>query len=85
MLPPKLAEVWAGAACKGMDRDLFFPSDDCTPPPVEPCDSCPVRIECFTWGLLHEEHGCWGGLSQAALKTIRKARGIKAEDVGFHK
>jgi hypothetical protein len=65
-----------------MGPDEFFPADPCTPPPVI-CDTCPVRVDCWKWGLYHEENGSWGGFSEAALDLQRHIHGIEVERVGL--
>ena len=35
------------------------------------CASCPVRLDCLDYALqIREPHGIWGGLSEAARKSL---------------
>lgn len=40
------------------------------------CDSCVHKIDCAEWGIEHEVHGLWGGLTPQERAKIRKNRGI---------
>lgn len=40
------------------------------------CDSCVHKIDCAEWGIEHEVHGLWGGLTPQERAKIRKSRGI---------
>lgn len=64
-------------ACRGKDTRLFYPKA----PHVEAkareakkvCASCPVRLQCRAWALREgEEHGVWGGLSEAEREAWKK-------------
>lgn len=43
------------------------------------CDGCPFQADCADWGIRHERHGWWGGLSEVERKTIRARRGIRLQ------
>lgn len=75
---------WASrAACKGVDPNLFYPDrGEDVSVALELCTHCPVRAECQAWGLRHENHGIWGGLSNRKRRKIRSALGISYEDPG---
>ena len=67
------------AACRGADPDLFFPVQNGRTVPTAVralCDVCPVCDDCAQWGLWHEPHGIWGGLTQWELNDIRRRRRI---------
>lgn len=75
---------WKQARCRGMDIELFFPTDDDgrdlhTVPPTAArvCDRCKVRSECLTWALDNPQVGVWGGTTRAQrdaiLRRIRRA------------
>jgi hypothetical protein len=36
------------------------------------CNVCPVECECFTWGLLAEDYGGWGGTDEHERKAMRE-------------
>jgi WhiB family redox-sensing transcriptional regulator len=67
--------TWAAqAACRGMDPDLFFPTDGLmTPEARETCGVCPVRKECLEFGL-YEHYGIWGGLTLKDRVRLIKSR-----------
>lgn len=54
------------AACKGVDLDVFFPSDD-TGRDYEQarsyCNRCPVRMQCIEYALDTGSEGIWGGVN----------------------
>lgn len=43
------------------------------------CKMCSHINECAEWGIRHELHGFWGGLSPAQRIEIRKRRKIKGD------
>lgn len=45
------------------------------------CGSCVHVSECAEWGIKHEVHGVWGGLSPQDREAIRKRRGITVNTV----
>lgn len=66
------------AACRGQVETMY--PDGHNPAAVALCDRCPVRNECRSWALDHEErHGTWGGLSEKKRRRIladrRRGRG----------
>ena len=71
------------AACKGKDRDLYFPEQPDPNPDVtdevirETCLVCPVRKACLHHALTApEDHGIWGGLTELERKLVRKELGL---------
>jgi hypothetical protein len=67
------------AACKDMDRDLFFPARGGTLQQVkELCAGCPVRYACLAThldgpdGSLYVDPGIWGGTSERERRQIRR-------------
>jgi hypothetical protein len=52
--------------CLGMDVNLFFDKyeeDEHLAKSVDKvCARCPVRKECFAWGISNKEWGVWGGI-----------------------
>jgi hypothetical protein len=63
-------------ACRGMDRDLFFPDPYKPVPPeaIQACARCIVRAECFDWAVRHDEQGYWGGTMPEARKRVTRSR-----------
>lgn len=73
------------AACRESDPALFFPSGVKGPKATEltrealaVCASCPVRAECRTYALQHEEWGIWGGMSEQELRETKGRCGTAA-------
>jgi WhiB family redox-sensing transcriptional regulator len=64
------------AACKGLDRDMFFPergANTSIKKAKEVCAVCPVREECLRFAMNNRiDFGVWGGVS--ANQRIRNAR-----------
>lgn len=62
------------AACRGMDTSTWFPGRGrSTRQAIETCEVCPVRSECRSWAIEHDEVGIWAGTSSATRKAMRKA------------
>lgn len=72
-------------ACVNVDTDLFYTAD---PMSVEAarcyCRRCPVSSECAAWGIAHEQHGVWGGLTPQERITARWRRTRDANRVLAH-
>lgn len=71
----------AGAACQGLDPDLFFPDEGdafATRRAKNTCATCPVRDMCLALALeRNEKHGIFGGLGpleRALLPATHPAR-----------
>jgi hypothetical protein len=71
---PNLLPWRQRAACRGHDLQLFFPSEQLSPPErqsleqqaVTLCRSCPVRQDCLAYSTLTgQRHGVWGGVVAA--------------------
>lgn len=45
------------------------------------CAGCRVREACLEWGVQHEEHGLWGGLTPRERQKIRKSRNIILQQI----
>src|SRR4051812_26295791 len=41
------------------------------------CASCPVLLDCRTWGIAHEKEGVWGGLTASQRDRQRRRTGIR--------
>lgn len=40
------------------------------------CKSCIHKNDCADWGIKHEVHGVWGGLTPQERSAVRKRKGI---------
>jgi WhiB family redox-sensing transcriptional regulator len=78
----KLPGEWADrGSCRGSDAQ-FFPSADhhgstssWAEEALAVCAGCPVRDECLTHALDHDEHGVWGGTTDRDRRRILIADG----------
>ena len=74
-----------GAACAGTDTEFFFKDGLRDPYEMKAyrqmCGGCPIQNECLSWGLHHEEHGMWGGLTVQEIRDLRKKRGIPLRSI----
>lgn len=66
-------------ACRGTDTDAYFPGvaysrENHVAKKI--CTTCPHLDECFQWGIHHEEHGIWGGLTPNERRDYRRQRNI---------
>lgn len=64
--------------CRSTDPEAFYPevfSPEHDRAIREICEWCPMREPCADWGIRHETHGYWGGLSPADRRKIRRKRG----------
>ncbi len=66
-----------GAACKGMDGELWFPGrDDDGSKARAVCATCPARLPCLEYALATEQghpfvlEGIWGGTSHQEREAI---------------
>lgn len=60
---------WREASCKGMDTNLWFPTDLAdAQQAVKICNSCPVKDLCFDYALENHEYGIWGGHAFGGIK-----------------
>lgn len=70
-------EAWqADAACKGIDPNLFHPTDS-SPTTIRDakkvCVDCPVRKQCLDYAMRNRENdGVWGGLSTEERRSLRR-------------
>ncbi|WP_188546401.1 WhiB family transcriptional regulator [Rhodococcoides trifolii] len=74
------AEWRLGAACRGMDADVFYPPENergharsiLVAKARKICEQCPVLTECRAYALaVDERHGVWGGLSETDRRKRR--------------
>lgn len=73
------------AACKTKPTEIFYPERG---EPAQAakvvCWSCPVRLECLSYGLAnHDEHGVWGGTTEKERRPLLRAlsAGVALADV----
>lgn len=71
----------ADAACRGMDPNLFHPTDrgtethETVAEAKAVCRRCPVMLECRDYALAENiVHGVWGGLSPRGRRGLRVRR-----------
>ena len=69
----------SGAACRGMDPEMFFPLGGGLVAEAQVtiakavCAECPVLVRCRTWALTMGEHaGVWGGMSPDERRAARR-------------
>ena len=76
------------AACRGLDPELFFSSDeianrqerqDREAEAKAVCARCPVRTECLAYAIdAGERYGIWGGLDPVERRALVRARSREA-------
>ncbi len=66
----------ATASCRGVDPDVFFPSDGVGVETASKiCAECPVKQQCLEFALAqHIDHGVWGGTSERERRRITRER-----------
>lgn len=76
-------------ACKGKPLAWFFPDPRTRGltqemlSAINTCRSCKFQYPCAQYGLRHEIHGIWGGLTEQQRVTIRQQRNITVKVPGF--
>ncbi len=65
------------ALCAQTDPEAFFPEKGgSTREAKKICESCPVRAECLSYALEHDERfGIWGGLSERERRRLKRMAG----------
>lgn len=69
------------AACRGKDPRLFFPDQDVryhalvAESAKQVCATCPVEDDCLAFALASDEHGIWGGTTDAEREVLRRRFG----------
>lgn len=80
---PQRPEWHDRAACNvpWIDTEIFYPaSGEDFSEAKAICLDCPVIAECREWGIRHEVHGVWGGISAKARARERRRRGIHVNE-----
>lgn len=68
-----LPQWWyEGAACAGMNPNLFFPDFDSLveEKAIITCGSCIIRERCLQWAIDNDEWGVWGGLTETDRRNL---------------
>jgi hypothetical protein len=69
-----------GAACIGLDTELFFPTGNLSPSTERflerTCLNCKVFNDCLNYSLRVKVHGYWAGTTQAKRNELRRFFGI---------
>lgn len=78
-LPDQPRPGWrAEAACRGIDRELFYPSSPMQhphPKVVAACNECPVRADCLADDLAYpeaERHGIRAGMHESTRRALTR-------------
>jgi hypothetical protein len=71
-------EVAAGAQCRGLDTEDFYPVSKVAADVLarQQCAGCPVQLQCLELSLLIPagEHGIWGGRSEEERAVLLRHR-----------
>ena len=64
------------ARCRGVDPEIFHPSDEDDGADAKAiCAECPVREPCLEYALTYRiDHGVWGGASERERRRILRRR-----------
>jgi WhiB family transcriptional regulator, redox-sensing transcriptional regulator len=64
------------ALCRGVDPDIFHPSEDDDGTEAKAiCAQCPVREACLEYALTtREKEGVWGGLTARERRRVLRQR-----------
>ncbi|MGC8464599.1 MAG: WhiB family transcriptional regulator [Acidimicrobiales bacterium] len=71
------AETWQERAkCKGASASVFYPLRGVPTASARAlCKDCPVKPDCLSYALEHEEEfGIWGGLSERERRKLIRAQ-----------
>lgn len=88
----RIDEIPRGGNCVGHSPDMWFPMADKSQPgqfsqnyrqakadteaAKAICDTCPIKIDCLSYGLYHEMFGIWGGATERERHKLRKQLNI---------
>jgi WhiB family redox-sensing transcriptional regulator len=75
---PEDTEWMRDGLCAQTDPEAFFPErGGSTRDAKAVCASCPVLVECRTYGMEHNERfGVWGGLSERERRVLRRRAAV---------
>lgn len=75
----------AGAACRDVDPELFFPTAvngaalvAAERRALSVCRACPVVADCRSWAVVEQPHGIAGGLTEDERRRARRAPSRRA-------
>jgi hypothetical protein len=63
---------WVGAPCGSADPDAWFPEFVAAEQVLRTCQACPLRRPCLAAGIVHNEHGVWGGTLRLERRQARR-------------
>lgn len=66
------------AACRGMDRELFFSTETSLDTVRPVCESCPVRTTCEDYANEHKMVGFWGAKTDDERRRDRNRERAQA-------
>ena len=70
-------------ACYGMQDPphlIDVPTKEQVQEAKDMCGECPIRRQCAAWGIAHEEHYIFGGLTASERKDIRNRLNVQMFD-----
>lgn len=75
-LSTSAADWRADAACRDVDLELFFASDESSQQEAMAiCEACPVRTPCLEHAIQQREpYGIWGGTREHERRRLARAR-----------
>jgi hypothetical protein len=84
----KMPWEFTEAKCRETGVELFFRKEPDDPEivgfprdhykrAVAVCDTCVHKDDCGMWGLEHESHGVWGGMTPNDRERARRKLGIR--------
>jgi hypothetical protein len=89
MIPLPDWESFGNPACAGEDtrwwyatdyedsiEDNLFTGAEVNRLAINICNSCEILNKCRDWGIKHEKHGIWGGMTPWARRKYRKTHNI---------
>ena len=69
---------WEGAACQGLDVNIFFPGvgeNNKAKLAVLVCSTCSIRLRCLEYALQWSSRDCpgiWGGTTERHRQQLRR-------------
>lgn len=76
---------WEGAACQGLDVNIFFPGvgeNKKAKLAILVCSTCPIRLRCLDYALQWSTRDCpgiWGGTTERHRHQLRHSRVINKQ------
>jgi WhiB family redox-sensing transcriptional regulator len=70
---------WEDAACRGTDTEAFYPINGLPMQTViRICQGCPIRNDCASYAIEHEQYGYWANMAEITRREIRMGRRKRA-------